>query len=545
MIRSRKFDLCVIGAGPAGALVAATIAADGHDVVILDAGPRFDRQAASTRMEHGLRTTPRTEIWGMGGSRDVFSISGDAQYALNDRRVKGIGGSTLHWGGTVPRMHPEDFEMERRHGIFEDWPISYDDLEPYYVNAEHALGAAGAPSPFGGHRSAPYPLPPHPFSYSDRIFEQACNSLDITLHNLPHAINSASFDGRGRCAGYGTCNPVCPSGAKYSADVHIRKAEDQGAVVVAEAPVQSLLHNESGERVSEAVYIQDGEEHTISADVFVVACGAVETPRLLLLSRSERYPDGLANTSGLVGRRFMEHVAIRVQARLDAPTRQHLIGFGTSHSEQFYGYNDGPKGSILLTPINTAGPSPLHVALSPRSNLATMMAGGVPGGTGWGDDFLEHARERTHGYLGIAAGTELEPNPAHRVTLDDSTTDDHGNPAPEIAFGVDDHAREILARAEQVLLDIMDATGAYEIETTFGPREAYFANHQTGTTRMGTDPNESVVNPTLRTHDLENLYIAGGSTFVTGGPANPTLTIAAISLMLADHLSDRLAGRAG
>lgn len=542
MIRSSAPDVCIVGAGPCGALIAARLVDAGHDVVVLEAGERFDHGENERRQEVALRTNPRTEIWNMGGERDAFSVSGENSYALNERRVKGIGGSTLHWGATVPRFHPEDFEMQSRHGVFEDWPISYDDLEPYYLQAEREMGAAGSPSPFGGHRSGPFPMDPHPFSYSDRIFAEACEELGIELHHLPRAINSERFDDRSACVGYGTCNPVCPSGAKYTAAHHVERAEAGGATVFDQTPVQRLEHDDTGDRIERAIVMHDGEERALEADLFVLAAGAVENPRLLLLSASDQYPDGLANRSGLVGRRFMEHVAIRAQGRLDEPTRQHLIGFGTSQTQQFYGYDDGPRGSILITPSNTAGPSPLGMALEPRSNMGTLLGGDVPSAETWGDALLERSREEMHGLLAISGGTQIQANPDNRIALDPSKTDNHGNPVPDVRISVDDHAIEVLERAEELMLDILEATGAYDLTTLFAPENAFFTNHQTGTTRMGDDPAESVVDPNLRAHDVSNLYITGGSTFVTGGPANPTLTMAAVSLRLANHLERVLGG---
>lgn len=534
-------DVCIVGTGPAGALVGATLAEAGHEVVFLEAGERFDLGENDRRMEESLRATPSTDIWEMGGERDAYSTSGPASYRLNKRRVKGVGGSTLHWGGTVPRMHPEDFATESLHGFSDDWPITYGDLEPYYLQAEHELGAAGAPNPFGGGRSGPFPMDAHPFSYSDRVFEEACDALGITLHHLPRAINSRDYDGRSICQGWGTCSPACPSGAKYSADVHVRKAEAAGAEVIDRAPVQRLTHDEDGRRIEEAIYIRDGEIERLAADSFVVACGAIETPRLLLLSESDTHQDGLANSSGLVGRRFMEHVAIRVRGSLDEPTRQHLIGFGTSQTQQFYPYEAGPTGSILLTPLNDAMASPPQAIGAGGSGIGQLLGGELPGEDLWGESMLETVRERTSGHLAISGGTDMLPDPNNRVTLDESTTDDHGNPVPDLQFGTDDHAHEVLERAEVVMEEIMAETGAADIRTSHPPHDPFFANHQTGTTRMGTDPDESVVDRNLRAHDHENLYISGGSVFVTGGPANPTLTIAALALRLADHLADEMA----
>ena len=540
MIQSGTPDICVIGSGPAGALLAASLAERNHDVVVLEAGKRFDISENIYRMEQSLRSDSRTDIWEMGGQRDDYSISGSIDYQLNRRRVKGVGGSTLHWGGTVPRMHPEDFEMHSRHGLSDDWPISYDDIEPYYLQAEWEMGAAGAPNPFGGHRSGPYPMDPHPFSYSDRIFQDACEELGIELHHLPRAINSEAYDGRGMCQSYGTCSPACPSGAKYSADVHVQQAEANGVTVIDRAPVQRLEHGSDGEYVERAHYIRDGEEHTMEADLFVVACGAAETPRLLLLSDSDEYPDGLANSSGLVGRRFIEHIVMRVQGRLDEPTRQHLIGFGTTQTQQFYRYDDGPRGSMLVTPLNTAGQSPPQAAVQLEPDLPQLLGADRPSGMTLGDELVNHINEESSGQLSIACGTDLLPDPENRIGLDTSRTDDHGNPVPDISLDIDSHAIETLERAEGLLTEIMEATGADEIRTSPEPEDAFFANHMLGTTRMGTDPEESVVDPNLKTHDLENLYLTGGNVFVTGGPANPTLTIAALTLRLADHIHERL-----
>lgn len=540
MIRAPEPDVCIIGSGPAGAILGAALGRRDHDVVILEAGKRFDAGENGRRMEQTLRSPPSTDIWGMGGSRDAFSSTGTADYALNDRRVKGVGGTTLHWSGTVYRMHPGDFEMQTRHGIADDWPLSYAEIEPYYLAAEREMGAAGAPDPFGGERSGPFPMDPHPFSYSDGIFQDACEELGIHLHHVPRAINSEPFDGRAQCQSYGTCSPVCPSGAKYSADVHVREAEASGVTVIDRAPVQRLEHSSDGTAVERAVYVRDGEEHSVAADVFVVACGAVETPRLLLLSKSDTYPDGLANSSGLVGRRFMEHVAIRVRGRLDEPTRQHLIGFETAHSHQFYEYDEGPRGSIALTPLNTAGPSPLEVARQQNPTLPQVLDGNITPGATWGEEMVEHVRQESSGWLGIGAGTEIQPDPENRIALDTERNDDHDNPVPDVRLTVDDHARETLERAEELLTEIVESTGAYDVETSIEPENAFFTSHQMGTARMGTDPDGSVVDPTLQTHDLENLYLSGGSVFVTGGPASPTLTIAALTLRLADHLHDRL-----
>jgi choline dehydrogenase-like flavoprotein len=224
-----------------------------------------------------------------------------------------------------------------------------------------------------------------PPSYSDTLFDEACEALGIKLHSVPQARNVEPYAGRSQCLGFSTCIPVCPSGAKYSGDVHVRQAEEYGATVIDRAPVQQLETDRAGETVTEAVYATpDGETYRQAARRFVLACGAVEIPRLLLLSKSETNPAGLANSSGLVGRYFTEHPAISVYGRLDRRTNQEPIGFHTSESHQFYDHDDPQPGSFKLEFKNVNPPSPVSVALQGREGMR---------GALWGDDLLEHVQE--------------------------------------------------------------------------------------------------------------------------------------------------------
>jgi len=544
---SERVDVCVVGAGPAGALVAHRLAERGHEVVVLDAGPRFeddgvDAEDRKRRMEAALRPD-RHGVWGMGGERDAYETAGERDYPLNQSRVKGVGGSTLHWQGMVVRLHERDFEMRSRLGVAEDWPIDYADLRPYYADAERALGVAGASDdPFAPPRERPHPMPAFPPSYSDSLFAPACERLGITTHSVPNARNSEGYDGRSACVGYGTCQPVCPSGAKYDATVHVRKAEAAGARVIDEAPVQRLVHDDAGERVEAAVYATpNGETHRQEARQVVLACGGVETPRLLLLSRSEAYPDGLANSSGLVGRYFMDHLFAGAGGRLGEPTRQNHVGFLTTGSHQFYddpfqategtsggipaaAGDHGDLGAIKLELFNYAGPSPVEMALS---------------GERWGDELLAEIRDGYGDHVGIGALVGQLPRRENRIELDPDRTDDLGNPVPRIHWSVDDRTRRTIARANEIQHAVLDELGA-DVEWTVGPDDTGPAFHHMGTTRMGTDPDRSVVTPRLRTHDLRNLWVASSSAFVTGGAMNPTLTIAALALKAADHLDEEL-----
>jgi choline dehydrogenase-like flavoprotein len=538
---SPRADVCVVGAGPAGALVAHRLAEAGHDVVVLEAGPRFDPEDRLERMERAIRPAHGpTDVWEMGGARDAYASEGERFYPLNVARVKGVGGSTLHWQGMVLRLHEGDFETESRYGVGRDWPIDYADLRPYYAAAERALGVAGAADdPFAPPREEPHPMPAFPPSYSDGLFAEACDALGVATHTVPNARNSEPYDGAGACVGYGTCKPVCPSGAKYDATRHVEAAEEQGARVLDRVPVQRLVHDDAGEQVVAAEYATpDGTTHRQAARRFVLAAGGVETPRLLLLSRSTEYPDGLANSSGAVGRYFMDHLFAGAGGLLEERTRQNHVGFLTGGTHQFYDAPGAGTGAgvpaadadradftpIKLEFLNYAGPSPVEGALS---------------GDEWGDDLLDSLRESYGNSVAMGGLVGQRPRAENRVTLDTSTTDDHGNPVPEIRWSLDDATRRTLRRANEIQRTVLDELGA-EVTWTVGPDATGPAYHHMGTTRMGTDPTESVVDPRLRTHDLENLWIAGSSPFVTGGAMNPTLTLSALSLKAADHVADSL-----
>jgi choline dehydrogenase-like flavoprotein len=524
---SGRVDACVVGAGPAGGLVAAELAAAGHDVVVLDAGPRFDDADRERRMERDVRPAHSPEsVWEMGGDRDAYESTGERHYPLNRARVKGVGGSTLHWQGMVMRLHEQDFRLESAVGVGADWPIDYADLRPFYADAERELGVAGASdNPFAPPREQPHPMPAFPPSYSDSLFAEACEELGITTHSVPNARNSEPYDGEAACVGYGTCKPVCPSGAKYDATRHVERAAEAGARVVDRASVQRLEHDVAGERVTAAVYATpDGSTHRQEAREFVLAAGGVETPRLLLLSESDQYPDGLANSSGLVGRCFMDHLFAGVGGTLDEPTRQNHVGFNTTESHQFYDRDGAERGAIKLEFLNYAGPSPVEIALSADE---------------FGDDLLDSIREQYGSHVAVGALVEQLPRRDNRVRLHPDRTDDHGNPVPDVVWSLDDHTRRTIERANEIQREILEAMGA-TIEWTVGPEDTGPAFHHMGTTRMGTDPAESVVAPDLRTHDLSNLTVASSSVFPTGGAMNPTLTIAALALKAAAHLDARL-----
>ena len=455
---------------------------------------------------------------------DRHTVGGPQPYRLEGKRARGIGGSTLHWEGYALRFHASDFRLRSLDGIAEDWPLSYGDLEPYYGLAERALGVAGAnDEPWASARSSPFPLAPFPFSSSDGLFAPACRSLGVGFHHLPQARNSQAYGDRPQCRACGTC-AVCPTGAKASTDLtHIPAAEATGnARVITDATVLRLGLDRSGE-VSAAVYARaDRVEQHLTARVFVLAGGAIENARLLLLSASRGFPTGLANRSGLVGKFFMSHPSIDVTGRAREKVHPYRIGFSTAMSRQFAIERDrATRGAFLLEFLNSAGPTPEQIAVA--SGLS-------------GEALRRHVREQFGHSLGIRVYGEQLPSRVNAVSLAPNVRDYFGSPAPHIHCGLSQYERKALDEAKDVASKILTAMGLSQIRST----GLTYAAHQMGTHRMGADPGTSVVDVDLRCHDVGNLYLVGSGCFVTASASPPTLTIVALAIRAAEHIAARL-----
>ena len=512
-------DVCVVGAGAAGAVVAFELVQRGLRVVTLEAGPRYDAGGRAVEARKAARGEAPWVAPVSGLLR--YTARGGVAYDLGPRRVRAVGGTTLHWEGYALRLHPDDFRTRSQYGVGEDWPIAYADLEPYYVRAERALGVAGvADDPWGPPRSAEFPLPAFPFSHTDGIFADACRQVGVRIHCLPQARNSVPYDGRSACRACATCD-ACPTGAKASVDLtHIARAEATGRLTLVSGAVVVRLDADGAGRIVRAVYVDgSGARQAARARVFVLAGGGVENVRLLLTSRSAAFPDGLGNRSGLVGQYFTSHPAIDVTGRLERPVRPYRIGFSTAMSRQYaIGPERGRRAPFMLEFLNSAGLPPHLLALT--SGLS-------------GDALQRHvAREFGH-TLGIRVYCEQLPDRDHTVDLDPSAADHLGLSLPRLTWNVGAYERRGLDEAADVAARILRAAGATDIRTG----RLSVAAHQVGTHRMGRDPRASVTDPDLKLHDVPNVYVLGSGAFPTASSSPPTLTIVAMAIRAAEHIA--------
>ncbi len=526
-------DVVIVGSGVAGALAAARLAEAGLQVLILEAGKPVERaQAVQNFWNATIKvpecaypvqpeaihpTTDRLKDWYQQTGPDLFKST----------YLKVVGGTTWHWLGTCLRLLPSDFQTRTLHGYGVDWPITYADLEPFYLQAEHALGVSGdSAHELGSPRSGPFALPPIPQSFLDRSMDQALAGTRFQVRATPQARNSILHDQRPPCCGSSSCIPVCPVQAKYDATVHLKKAQAAGARLLDQSTVVQLIPDAQGRIASARFRRWDLSEGEARAKVFILACHAIETPRLLLASRSGTWPQGLANRSDQVGRNLMDHPVQLSWALSRDPVYPYRGPLSTSGIENLRDGVFRRERSAYRIEIGNDGWSwPTGAPLTLAAQLADR---GLTG-----EQMNQALTRETSRHLRLTALTEQLPEPDNRISLDDARKDIYGVPLPHIHYRVDDYARRGMQQARQDHQEIFGHMQASEIHHA---TDFFGAGHIMGTCRMGADPKQSVVDARLRSHDHDNLYILGSSVFPTGGTANPTLTIAALSLRTAEAI---------
>ena len=523
-----QYDVVIVGSGVAGALIGARLAAAGAKVRFLEAGPRTERAAAVTRYRSGQYAyeSPAWAPQPTTSDLDYYYVQ-DGPVKFSSDYERRVGGTTWHWLGNCPRLLPSDFEMKTRFGVGVDWPFGYDQLETWYVDAEHELGVAGnSEHNDGSPRSAPYPQPPLPLASGDLMFKEAAASLGLELLETPQARNSIDgYQKRPQCCGNATCIPVCPIQAKYDATYHLALAEVAGAELTENAVVYRIDIGSDGKVTKVQYKDPDGTSHDVTGRLFVIAANAIETPKLLLLSASENAPHGAANSSDQVGRHLADHPEARVSAKVPKPYVGYRGPLQLSGIDQVReGDFRSRRGAIRLQVSHSVG-SPLNLA----QNLI------ADGGVG-PSLFAEIAKIAPY-QVRLASMIEQLPDAENRVMIDETQVDALGIPRPKLTYSHDDYVQGGWDAANELHAQMLAAVGAFDIQYD---KELGGVGHLMGTVRMGDDPAGSVTDAFGRTHDHANLFLAGSGLFPTTGTANPTLTIAALALRSAAHIATEL-----
>lgn len=547
-----RFDAVVVGAGAGGSAIAWRLAQHQLRVLVLDAGPRFD-PVSDYRLHQPdweLRAFPEKD-----GSKGSYSF-GELQrleFEHDDLRswnrvighlnktnqreisgpgyhhVRGIGGSTLHFTGEAHRMHPASMRMRSDYGVAADWPLNYAELEPYYLVAERLIGVAGLDDAGVRWRSAPYPLPPHRLCKASSRLVTAGSKLGMHWTANARAALSLPYDGRPACNYCANCQRGCPIGDKGSADItFVRHAEHSGRCEFRPNAKVIRIETDRHRKITSIRYMENGKPQRIEAPLFILAAGAIETPRLLLANRSPVNSRGISNSSSQVGRNLMETLYWQSTGRIE---------------EQLHSYRGLPADAICWD-FNRPNSIP-GVVGGCRFNSATQELGLVGPiayasrlVSGFGAQLKQGVRDTFGHALSVGAIGEFLPNEGTFIKLDERRKDNFGMPLAKIHSRVTKQDINRLQFMARTCRSILHAAGSKEILEEYGTYDFFSSTHVFGTCRMGTDAATSVVNAFGRAHEIDNLFIADASVFPSsGGGESPALTIQALAIRMADRIA--------
>jgi choline dehydrogenase-like flavoprotein len=504
---SSSVDLVVVGAGAGGVTLAQRLARAGWKVVILEKGPFWDPDRDWVSDEAGSAHLYWTD-------ERIVSGNDPIEMGKNNSGV-GVGGSMTHFAGYVPRFHPSDFEVRTRDGVAVDWPISYGDLKASFERVERELPVAGQDWPWGDPHS--YPHGPHPVAGAASVAWQGARKRGVEMRVGPVAITNGVFGKRPHCIYRGFCLQGCKVNSKASPLItHLPDGIEHGVEVRADCMATRVEVDDASGRCTGVVYVDgDGIEHRQRTDAVAVCGYAIETPRLLLLSSSRRFPNGLANNADQVGRYVMVQGATQVAARFPVELRMYKAPPPEISSEQFY-ETDESRGFARGFSIQTIGPLPIDWAQH-------VLADGH-----WGRALREYMRDYNHWtVLGVLC--EYLPLAENRVTLADAK-DRYGLPVANFSYSLCDNDKRNSAYGTKILHEIWECAGAQDTLTI----DRYA--HLVGGARMGFTSADSVIDSDHRVWGVPNLFVVDGSVFPTEGAANPALVIMALADRVADLL---------
>lgn len=527
-------DIVIVGSGMAGAHLSRSLAEAGRDVLVLEAG---DRKSRADYLAHfyanpvkGPQAPYPSQDWAPHPEDtdydQFYDQAGPERFVGAYLRI--YGGTSWHWTGFADRLRPNDFMGATLYGRGADWPISYDELVGYYEQAEARWGVSGDPDYTWGAPRRPgegYTMPPIPASFMDLEIQKALDMMGLEAKRFSHARNSEIFDGRPACCGNNTCVPICPIGAKYDASMEMDKALAAGARIALQALVTFIEIDAGQNVVSLTIRRPDGSTSKVTGNTFVLGGHAIENPRLMLNSRQENAPDGVGNGHDQVGRYLLSQYNIDVLGEVTNPVYPYR---GPQQTSGIIQYRDGDFRKDYA-PFGTSFMNNGWSGNADADKLSRELIGkGLRG-----EALVSALNDRIARHVRLNSSAETLPDADNRITLSDSL-DSAGIPRPRINFAIDDYTRAGIDVARDVNRKVLGLMGAKDIQED----DPYLSNAIiAGTTRMGTDEKTSVVRADLRTHQHPNLYVLGTSTHVTAPVNAPSLSIAAMAIRLADHLS--------
>jgi choline dehydrogenase-like flavoprotein len=506
-----EVDLCVVGAGAGGSVLAQRLARAGWRVVIIEAGPFWhpdEDWVSDEEASHQLYWTQKRII---GGS-DPIELG-------KNNSGRGVGGSMVHYAGYCPRFHPSDLQTMTLDGVGADWPITYEDIRAHYELVEAELPVAGQNWPWGYPHT--YPFSPHPISEAASVLWRGAIKCGITMRVGPVGIVNGTFGNRPHCIYRGFCLQGCKVNAKASPYVtHLPDALAHGVEIRADCMAARVeIDQDSGKAIG-VTYLHEGEtiERLQRAKVVALAGYSIETPRLLLNSTTAGFPQGLCNNEDQVGRYVMVQGASQTAGRFPTELRMYKGPPPEVSSEDFY-ETDLRRGFVRGFSIQTLAPLPIGWS-------EHVLADGH-----WGRALREYMRDYNH-WTVVGVLNELLAQPDNRVTLAEEK-DPFGLPIARFDYSLCENDRANVAYSTNVITDILHAADAQDILTI----QRYA--HLIGGARMGTSPENSVVDANQRSWAVTNLYLTDGSVCPTQGSANPALTIMALASRLGAHLANK------